>query len=157
MGHRGSAHYVCSRTQAICHSLYLLFAWWSGSIAGPNERLPQLRETWRHHVAGRQRCSAPASENQRTLGVDPSAHDAARSSHLDFLLPGSAPLGQSQAHAGSPARRLVGCQQDWNVADRKSTRLNSSHPSISYAVFCLKKKTNQFSRHLSSKKKNNQT
>src|SRR5699024_12059752 len=26
--------------------------------------------------------------------------------------------------------------------DRKSTRLNSSHVSISYAVFCLKKKTN---------------
>src|SRR5690348_17474754 len=31
--------------------------------------------------------------------------------------------------SGSPAR-----------VDRKSTRLNSSHPSISYAVFCLKKK-----------------
>src|SRR5438876_9223890 len=30
------------------------------------------------------------------------------------------------------------------LGDRKSTRLNSSHPSISYAVFCLKKKnTNQ--------------
>src|SRR5437868_13248652 len=28
-----------------------------------------------------------------------------------------------------------------NVPDRKSTRLNSSHVSISYAVFCLKKKT----------------
>src|SRR5690242_21399215 len=27
-----------------------------------------------------------------------------------------------------------------NTADRKSTRLNSSHMSISYAVFCLKKK-----------------
>src|SRR5690242_21618587 len=27
------------------------------------------------------------------------------------------------------------------VEDRKSTRLNSSHMSISYAVFCLKKKT----------------
>src|SRR5690348_18009461 len=27
--------------------------------------------------------------------------------------------------------------------DRKSTRLNSSHPSISYAVFCLKKKKQQ--------------
>src|SRR5690348_18162399 len=26
------------------------------------------------------------------------------------------------------------------LGDRKSTRLNSSHPSISYAVFCLKKK-----------------
>src|SRR6266487_5844653 len=29
-------------------------------------------------------------------------------------------------------------------ADRKSTRLNSSHPSISYAVFCLKKKQRDF-------------
>src|SRR4051794_41515716 len=28
----------------------------------------------------------------------------------------------------------------YRAADRKSTRLNSSHPSISYAVFCLKKK-----------------
>src|SRR3712207_7851017 len=27
-----------------------------------------------------------------------------------------------------------------NVGDRKSTRLNSSHANISYAVFCLKKK-----------------
>src|SRR5689334_24104949 len=29
---------------------------------------------------------------------------------------------------------------DYLSADRKSTRLNSSHSSISYAVFCLKKK-----------------
>src|SRR5690348_18093707 len=29
---------------------------------------------------------------------------------------------------------------NWPTKDRKSTRLNSSHPSISYAVFCLKKK-----------------
>src|SRR3712207_8025024 len=28
------------------------------------------------------------------------------------------------------------------LADRKSTRLNSSHANISYAVFCLKKKNN---------------
>src|SRR4051794_41243363 len=33
--------------------------------------------------------------------------------------------------------------------DRKSTRLNSSHPSISYAVFCLKKKNKCALRHLS--------
>src|SRR3712207_8728901 len=33
--------------------------------------------------------------------------------------------------------------------DRKSTRLNSSHANISYAVFCLKKK--QTSRHLLSR------
>src|SRR5438876_4433825 len=36
---------------------------------------------------------------------------------------------------------LFGCR------DRKSTRLNSSHPSISYAVFCLKKKKTDLSRH----------
>src|SRR5690554_7659280 len=33
--------------------------------------------------------------------------------------------------------------QAFEVADRKSTRLNSSHVRISYAVFCLKKKKNQ--------------
>src|SRR5690348_18016238 len=33
------------------------------------------------------------------------------------------------------------------IRDRKSTRLNSSHPSISYAVFCLKKKNIQFLLH----------
>src|SRR5688572_20426833 len=32
---------------------------------------------------------------------------------------------------------------DGQKGDRKSTRLNSSHSQISYAVFCLKKKTNQ--------------
>src|SRR3712207_7586704 len=31
-------------------------------------------------------------------------------------------------------------------ADRKSTRLNSSHANISYAVFCLKKKNNNISQ-----------
>src|SRR3712207_8927076 len=31
--------------------------------------------------------------------------------------------------------------------DRKSTRLNSSHANISYAVFCLKKKKNQHKRY----------
>src|SRR2546430_7110956 len=33
--------------------------------------------------------------------------------------------------------------------DRKSTRLNSSHSQISYAVFCLKKKTNNPLSHVS--------
>src|SRR5258708_16863474 len=33
-----------------------------------------------------------------------------------------------------------------SIQDRKSTRLNSSHQIISYAVFCLKKKTNQLTR-----------
>src|SRR5205807_7896979 len=33
------------------------------------------------------------------------------------------------------------------VGDRKSTRLNSSHLVISYAVFCLKKKNNDYKEH----------
>src|SRR3712207_7026500 len=37
-----------------------------------------------------------------------------------------------RAREGRPRRR--------NAQDRKSTRLNSSHANISYAVFCLKKK-----------------
>src|SRR5690348_17466123 len=35
----------------------------------------------------------------------------------------------------------VSRRREMRRPDRKSTRLNSSHPSISYAVFCLKKKT----------------
>src|SRR5690348_17791016 len=45
---------------------------------------------------------------------------------------GTAAAGSMQAGAGGPT--------DGAGGDRKSTRLNSSHPSISYAVFCLKKK-----------------
>src|SRR5947208_4897876 len=37
--------------------------------------------------------------------------------------------------------------------DRKSTRLNSSHQIISYAVFCLKKKKKYQSKHYYSKEK----
>src|SRR5688572_31230112 len=39
-------------------------------------------------------------------------------------------------------RARVHCMGDGG-GDRKSTRLNSSHSQISYAVFCLKKKKNQ--------------
>src|SRR5207249_7381868 len=39
------------------------------------------------------------------------------------------------------ARTVVAAELQGTRLDRKSTRLNSSHVSISYAVFCLKKKT----------------
>src|SRR3712207_6993185 len=49
--------------------------------------------------------------------------------------------GQVDAVEGLPEhRREVQAGPD---QDRKSTRLNSSHANISYAVFCLKKKRNQ--------------
>src|SRR3712207_7666459 len=59
------------------------------------------------------------------------------------------PGGRSERHASAPS--MVGAAQPpasatsrsasaGPQADRKSTRLNSSHANISYAVFCLKKK-----------------
>src|SRR5690606_40531850 len=44
-------------------------------------------------------------------------------------------------HAVNPSEREIGSVP--NDTDRKSTRLNSSHVKISYAVFCLKKKKHQ--------------
>src|SRR3989442_8283483 len=46
--------------------------------------------------------------------------------------------------SGTPRREFVYSN---TVLDRKSTRLNSSHVRISYAVFCLKKKNTERSAH----------
>src|SRR5438876_10357536 len=49
--------------------------------------------------------------------------------------------GAGEEAIGLYHRRILAHQQlGVEPRDRKSTRLNSSHPSISYAVFCLKKK-----------------
>src|SRR3712207_8122560 len=60
----------------------------------------------------------------------------------------SARLLMGVGHGGQPQRRHgAGAQRCAAEArpqgDRKSTRLNSSHANISYAVFCLKKKNAQ--------------
>src|SRR5690625_6558505 len=65
-------------------------------------------------------------------------------------IPGSARLvvpGPLSAHGGPPSpsrprgrRRGLRARPRPRPRDRKSTRLNSSHVAISYAVFCLKKK-----------------
>src|SRR5260221_8364215 len=44
---------------------------------------------------------------------------------------------------GRARRQSASRCSDRNAGDRKSTRLNSSHTVISYAVFCLKKKKNK--------------
>src|SRR5713101_399781 len=56
--------------------------------------------------------------------------------------------------AGTSRPELAGPMRS---RDRKSTRLNSRHMSISYAVFCLKQKTNKTSMSLYVKKKNNKS
>src|SRR5256886_3028140 len=55
-------------------------------------------------------------------------------------MPNTAPTSiETRIHHGAPIRSMayaIGA----GMLDRKSTRLNSSHSQISYAVFCLKKK-----------------
>src|SRR5207249_5439926 len=53
---------------------------------------------------------------------------------------GRPPLLIEQPHGAEPAHVAVQEEAAVLQGDRKSTRLNSSHASISYAVFCLKKK-----------------
>src|SRR5207245_5699070 len=74
---------------------------------------------------------------------------------VQFLVPGKVPVQAAQEPQeflmAMPATAL---SDDFAVQyiergeeDRKSTRLNSSHGSISYAVFCLKKKKQQREQH----------
>src|SRR2546428_3573658 len=53
------------------------------------------------------------------------------------------PVGRVGPRLEQPAQRV----EEPGRPDRKSTRLNSSHDQISYAVFCLKKKRVEVVRH----------
>src|SRR2546422_5274883 len=83
-------------------------------------------------VPGRRRRAAEAEQRPRALGGE-----AERPRTLDLRLPRAGGLEQDLT------QQLVG----W-LEDRKSTRLNSSHGYISYAVFCLKKKKNSLKSHI---------
>src|SRR3712207_7030713 len=52
-----------------------------------------------------------------------------------------------RGRAGWALPRASGSLRAKRSRDRKSTRLNSSHANISYAVFCLKKKKNTHYNH----------
>src|SRR2546429_1274112 len=80
-------------------------------------------------------------------------NDTATTEIYTLSLHDALPICSASSSAGLP-RRLSGCgrritslpsrshwpQPESLLGDRKSTRLNSSHGYISYAVFCLKKK-----------------
>src|SRR5690606_41845796 len=68
-----------------------------------------------------------------------------RADRRGFSLVGYVPYGDEESVVGEDVRIAPeGPLAHWAVShrieDRKSTRLNSSHVKISYAVFCLKKK-----------------
>src|SRR2546430_7543710 len=75
-----------------------------------------------------------------------SLHDALPICPSVFSLPAVIPSTSAASGACSALRHRIDAQPSGEiteyVADRKSTRLNSSHSQISYAVFCLKKKKN---------------
>src|SRR5437867_9896160 len=68
-----------------------------------------------------------------------------RSSDLDAVAQVFLLWGATHVHERQHCNRLAGTAN--RLQDRKSTRLNSSHRTISYAVFCLKKKNQTTTNH----------
>src|SRR5947209_8799120 len=72
--------------------------------------------------------------------------------HLDGLCRGGRVFGTAGQlrRADDDGSPRVDCHRPSMASqDRKSTRLNSSHANISYAVFCLKKKKTQYKVNIS--------
>src|SRR5690348_18206918 len=63
-------------------------------------------------------------------------------SAADMYTPCPVPISACESKTAMPTSGRTAMLRECVTSgeDRKSTRLNSSHPSISYAVFCLKKK-----------------
>src|SRR5207248_11782243 len=64
-----------------------------------------------------------------------------------FSRPASIPIGAVSMAAFTVMRARRTSTSGSPPGDRKSTRLNSSHRTISYAVFCLKKKKKKYRTH----------
>src|SRR5215475_14742552 len=77
---------------------------------------------------------------------------------LHDALPISGDAGTAQPWARAAVRAAAGRpgRARLRPGDRKSTRLNSSHVKISYAVFCLKKKKKKYKLSINQKKKKQQ-
>src|SRR2546427_2760293 len=93
--------------------------------------------TYRSSEAGWRRYSRLASRTEGKSADAPASAATAEDSRASVV---SAELRMTMS-AGVWSRRDDALVLD--KADRKSTRLNSSHSQISYAVFCLKKKKKQ--------------
>src|SRR5436309_12639264 len=63
-------------------------------------------------------------------------------------------VAASRSPTPSPIPSSASTTLGWPKGDRKSTRLNSSHVKISYAVFCLKKKKINKTKYLQNHNKN---
>src|SRR5687768_18087693 len=87
--------------------------------------------------------SRPTHTTVSSSGVKPTNHASRRSLVVPVLPAASREKPAARAPAAVPSLRTLRIM----LVDRKSTRLNSSHGYISYAVFCLKKKKKKKKRH----------
>src|SRR6266480_5903623 len=102
-------------------------------VAAPCAR---VREGGAHHRNESPRVAGIAERQLENAEDDGVAHLTVRLDRADRRRPDPA-----RAHRELPDPPLQIEHARWGLGrDRKSTRLNSSHMSISYAVFCLKKK-----------------
>src|SRR5688572_32607671 len=117
---------------------------WTESVEA--SRSTRARPRWRiGSRPGSTTARRPGGETRkREVGQQPSDEPGRRCAAGHAWLMGAKRAGL--AHAA--ARR-------WGLRDRKSTRLNSSHSQISYAVFCLKKKKKKKQKKPKSKENNN--
>src|SRR5207249_5857243 len=93
------------------------------------------------NVTGVQTCALPIYFTTRLNQLDSCAvSDAMDKLGLHGVVTGIHQYSTGRKIAGRVITVKLGIDDGRATADRKSTRLNSSHVSISYAVFCLKKK-----------------
>src|SRR5690554_3508649 len=90
------------------------------------------------------------AQNNKFVGLD--AYQKLIATDVDVVLLAAPPAFRpSHLEASVNAKKHIFCEKPFAVdgpgkGDRKSTRLNSSHVRISYAVFCLKKKKQKTSK-----------
>src|SRR5207249_8359771 len=103
-----------------------------------HEEIEELEQRAREHPEERAAQLALAGELTALVHGEEAVEEAVAASRALF--------GEGDL-ASLDARTMEAAAASSTASDRKSTRLNSSHVSISYAVFCLKKKSRKSSRY----------
>src|SRR2546430_7981791 len=83
--------------------------------------------------------------DETVVALDPTGHPISRKGNIGHAFDPASTTEVAEFNDLESVERILICRQmrirSTDSRDRKSTRLNSSHSQISYAVFCLKKKT----------------
>ena len=147
-----SRHFHCAETLAVYHAS--LWPWFAGHVVdesanrllflfpelgqAPESSLVHMMDTVAKRLAKREHCFA--TDGQWRIDGQAAVdflHDCATQNEPVTILGTAFSFVHLLDHLDADA---IDFQLPSGSADRKSTRLNSSHALISYAVFCLKKK-----------------